>query len=106
MLRDRFQGKIRLTAKRSTRHALQHGGVTGGRSHVRRATNNPVQVTSNPAKVVKNVKINITGGEHEGRRSTRQHRTLKKLEVCIFAELEEEIRTRNWEVQGGRQVKI
>ena len=73
MLRDRFKSKIRQTAKRSTRHALQHGGVTGGRSHVRRATNNPVQVTSNPAKVVKNVKINVTGGEHEGGRSTRQH---------------------------------
>ena len=51
--------------------------------------------------------------------STRQHlrmwqlrmsgwdlRKFKNLQLSICAELEEEIRNRNWEVQGGRQVRI
>ena len=30
----------------------------------------------------------------------------KNLQVSIYAELKEAVRTRNWEVQGGRQVRI
>ena len=33
-------------------------------------------------------------------------RNFKNLQESICAELEEEIGIRNWEVQGGRQVRI